>query len=118
MRGGKVDLEDSYPRVGFVDAKRAAVGVEARILYYTTLMYNVVRKRKELEGLGANAQPNIPYVPWEVLSLVMHSFNIKESVSNMIDVKPSCQAWKRPYLIANTSHWRADRFKSPVLQLY
>ncbi|CAL9079735.1 unnamed protein product [Musa textilis] len=80
-------------------------------------MYNVVRnidRARELEDLGVNLQQNVPYLPWEVLSFAMHSFNIKESVSNMIDVKPSCQTWKRPSLIANTSHWRADSYSATV----
>jgi atypical dual specificity phosphatase len=41
--------ENSERQIVMVDAKRALVGAGARILFYPTLLYNVVRNKIEAE---------------------------------------------------------------------
>lgn len=41
--------EVSNGKLGMIDAKRVVIGVGARVLFYPTLLYNVIRNKMEAE---------------------------------------------------------------------
>lgn len=47
--GSGLVLLAAAPQIGMLTAKRAAVGVGARVLFYPTLMYNVIRNKMQSE---------------------------------------------------------------------